>query len=322
MSKTRNAQSQCKLCIVKISSTLTLDLSGLHFAQSHVVNCGDLATTEPCRKGENNTAALWRVGNPLTWASRTNITNTGLLCYQKLYCCICVTMNIMQNLSIFSPHSNNTQSELILPIVSTLLSEVPIHSSWENFGDANIQFWCSEVNTSTPLIILHIPLLELDVKTIVPNRSMLPWKDVTAPISNVNASIETSLHCPQWSYWILSYPHLPHLVVLPHKQLLQTSIEQAKQSSITMLLVHNSSVDCFFPTPRKIPTNDYWPGNKRLTSCTLSTLLQPVPSITIFTIWCPWFILSLAGGGLVEGLASTFNQGHKKYTYDSLRKMV
>ncbi len=52
MSKTRNAQSQCKLCIVKISSTLTLDLSGLHFAQSHVVNCGELATTEPCRKGK------------------------------------------------------------------------------------------------------------------------------------------------------------------------------------------------------------------------------------------------------------------------------
>jgi hypothetical protein len=92
-----------------------------------------------------------------------------------------------------------------LPIVSTPLSEVPIHSSWEHFGNLNIQFWCSEVNTSRPLIILHIPLLELDMKTIVPNTSMLPWKDVTAPISNVNASIETSLHCPQWSYWILSF---------------------------------------------------------------------------------------------------------------------
>jgi hypothetical protein len=49
-------------------------------------------------------------------------------------------MNIMQNLSMFSPHSNNTQSELILPIVSTPLFEVPIHSSWEHFGNVNIQF--------------------------------------------------------------------------------------------------------------------------------------------------------------------------------------
>jgi hypothetical protein len=78
---------------------------------------------------------------------------------------------------------------------------------------------------------------------------------------------------------------------------------QTSKDSLS-LQVHNSSEDQTFLAQDRTDEIQLI-RKRRLTSCTLSTFLQPELSITDFTSHSPRFNLSLGnGGGLVEGLLS------------------